>query len=220
MKILLLEDDFSLNKVITTYLRSQGFFVNAFTNGDEAVKQLLQAQYDLCILDVNVPHIDGHDVLEFIRKENITTPVIMMSAMTDMQTITKSYDNGCDDYLKKPFEIEELMLRIRYALKHTMPDTEHLVSLNYGYFFDAKAMVLLKNDKSIDLSAKEQLMLALFVSNLGKTVTTQMLRDYVWNGEEIEAVSMRSIVHKLKAKLKSGMIINLRGIGYKLLDNK
>lgn len=219
MKILLLEDDFSLNKVIATYLHSQGFFVHSFSNGDEAVKQLLQAQYDLCIFDVNVPHIDGHNVLEFIRKENIKTPVIMMSALTDIQTITKSYENGCDDYLKKPFEIEELMLHIQYALKHTLPDREHLVSLNYGYFFDTTTMLLSKNDRSIDLSTKEQLMLALLVNNLGKTVTTQMLRDYVWNGEDIKAVSMRTIVHKLKAKLKSGMIINLRGIGYKLIDN-
>lgn len=217
MKILLLEDDFSLNKVIDSYLRSQGFFVDSFFNGDEAVKQLLQAQYDLCIFDINVPYINGHEVLDFIRKENIKTPVIIMSAMKDMENIKKSYDFGCDDYLKKPFEIEELMLRIRYTLKHAMPKEEHLISLNYGYFFDTNAGILLKNDMSIDLSTKEKLMLTLFVSNLGKTVTTQMLRDYVWNGEDVEAVSMRTIVHKLKAKLKSGMIINLRGVGYKLL---
>ncbi|WP_373032361.1 response regulator transcription factor [Sulfurovum sp.] len=218
MKILLLEDDFSLNKVITSYLRSQGFFVNAYTNGDEAVKQLLQAQYDLCILDINVPHIDGHAVLDFLRKENIRTPVIMMSAMKDMETIKKSYENGCDDYLKKPFEIEELMLRIRYALKHALPQVMDLVPLKYGYFFDPHAMILTKNDSAIDLSSKEQLMLALFVSNQGRTVSTEMLRNYVWNGENVEAVSMRTIVHKLKTKLKSGMIINLRGVGYKLLE--
>lgn len=219
MKILLLEDDFSLNKVITSYLRSKGFFVNAFHNGDEAVRQLLQAQYDLCIFDVNVPHIDGHNVLEFIRKEHITTPVIMMSAMTDMETITKSYDNGCDDYLKKPFEVEELMLRIRYALKSATMETNHLIPLNHGFFFDPNLMQLTKNNNSIDLSKKEQLMLSLLVTNIGKPVTTQMLVDYVWDGEAVEAVSIRTIVHKLKTKLKSGMIINLRGVGYKLLNN-
>lgn len=217
MKILLLEDDFSLNKVITSYLQSQGFFVSSFTNGDEAVKQLLQASYDLCILDINVPHIDGHHVLEFIRTESIQVAVIMMSAMQDIETIKKSYATGCDDYLKKPFEIEELMLRVNYVLKHSVSDDIDLIALKYGYYFNPTTMVLLKNNISIDLSSKEQLMLALLVTHKGQTVTTQMLRDYVWNGENIEPVSMRTIVHKLKNKLKSGMIINLRGIGYKLL---
>lgn len=218
MKVLLLEDDYSLNKVITSFLRTKGLFVDTFSNGDEAAKQLLKAQYDLCIFDINVPCIDGHNVLEFIRKEKIRTPVIMMSAMTDIQTIKRSYENGCDDYLKKPFEIEELLLRVEYVLKRALPQNEHLIRLQCGYFFDMKKEALLKNDKEIELSIKEQLMLSLFVQNHGNTVSTQMLRDYVWNGEEIEAVSMRTIVHKLKSKLKSGMIINLRGIGYKLLS--
>ncbi|HHD79118.1 MAG TPA: response regulator transcription factor [Epsilonproteobacteria bacterium] len=217
MKILLLEDDFSLNKVIASYLRTQGFFVDAFFSGDDVVHQLLHANYDLCIFDINVPHMDGHEVLNMVRKEGMDTPVIMMSAMKDIAYIKKSYDIGCDDYLKKPFEIEELMLRIQYALKHTLKQESHLVSLNYGYFFDTKSGNLLKNNISIDLSVKEQLMLSLFVKHIGKPVSTQMLKDYVWNGADVEAVSMRTIVHKLKTKLKSGMIINLRGVGYKLL---
>ena len=217
MKILILEDDFSLNKAISLFLRTQGFLVDSYTSGDVAAKQLIKAKYDLCILDINVPHVDGHDVLHFLRKENFNIPVIMMSAMKDMETIKKSYDNGCDDYLKKPFEIEELMLRIRYALKNNMPQNTHLIALKYGYFFDPQSMLLLKNDSTIDLSAKEQLMLSLFVNNQDKAITTQMIIDYVWNGEYIEAVSIRTIVHKLKTKLKSGMIINIRGVGYKLL---
>jgi len=217
MKILLLEDDFSLNKVISSFLRLKGYFVDSFSNGDEAVKQLLKAQYDLCVFDINVPCIDGHTALEFIRNEKIHTPVIMMSAMTDVQTIKRSYESGCDDYLKKPFEIEELLLRVEYALKHLLPHEEDRVRLGHGYVFDVHKESLYKNDKEVELSIKEQLMLSLFVKNLGNTVTTQMLRDYVWNGEDIEAVSMRTIIHKLKSKLKSGMVINLRGIGYKLL---
>jgi len=217
MKIILLEDDFSLNKVITSFLRQRGFFVDSYSNGDEAAKALLKAKYDLCIFDINVPCIDGHGVLEFIRKENIDTPVIMMSAMKDLETIKRSYDNGCNDYLKKPFEIEELQLRVEYILKQSLPQQNHLIRLKHGYFFDLKKELLLKNDIIIDLSIKEQLMLSLFVKNIGTTVTTQMLIDYVWNGNEIELVSMRTIVHKLKSKLKSGMIVNLRGVGYKLL---
>lgn len=218
MKILLLEDDFSLNKVITNFLKSSGYFVDSCTNGDEAAKRMLKAQYDLCIFDINVPYIDGHDVLAYIRKENISTPVIMMSAMIDMDTIKRSYKNGCDDYLKKPFDIEELSLRINYILKQSSPEKKELIQLKYGYFFDLQKEVLSKNDITIDLSIKEKLMLSLFVQNIGNLVTIQMLQDYVWNGEEIESVSMRTIIHKLKSKLKSGMIINLRGVGYKLLS--
>lgn len=217
MKILLLEDDFSLNKVITSYLLTQSYFVDSYTTGDHAAKQLLQAQYDLCILDINVPHIDGNDLLNIIRKENITTPVIMISALHDLESIKKAYAAGCNDYIKKPFEIEELSLRIRYALKGTLTEENDVIPLKHGYFFNPHTMLLLKNNISIDLSSKEQLMLALLVNNLDKVVTTQMFQDYVWNGEYVEAVSMRSVMHKLKAKLKSAMIINVRGVGYKLL---
>lgn len=219
MKILLLEDDFSLNKVISSYLRSKGFVVSNHFAGDEAIQQLLKAKYDLCILDINVPHINGHNVLEFIQKEEIKVPVIMMSAMKDMQEIKKAYSNGCDDYLKKPFETEELMLRIKYTLKHSLAQDIDIVPLKYGFSFNQNSMTLLQNDVIVDLSTKEKLMLSLFVTNKGQTVTTKMLQDYVWDGEYIEAVSIRTIVHKLKNKLKSGMIINLRGVGYRLLTD-
>jgi len=218
MKILLLEDDFSLNKIIVTVLRNEGYFVDTFVNGNEAIKQLLKAQYDLCIFDINVPYIDGHMALEFMRKEKITIPVIIMSAMTDVETIKHSYSFGCDDYLKKPFELEELLVRVAYSLKHKVSQENSQTRLTNGYVFDVDKAILYKNGNAIDLSVKETLMLALFVSNIGNTVSLQMLRDYVWNGENVETVSIRTIIHKLKSKLNSGMIINIRGVGYKLIE--
>lgn len=218
MKILLLEDDYSLNKAITIALRSHGFYVNNFSSGHEAVTQLLQAQYDLCIFDINVPEIDGHNVLQFLRNNRINTPVIIMSVMKDIEIIKQSYDIGCDDYIKKPFDIDELILRINYLIKHSSESqNDDLITLKNGFIFDMNKMILTKNGLEIDLSTKEQLMLLLFIKNIGSVVTPQMLQEYVWNGETIEVVTIRSMIHKLKSKLNSGMIINLRGIGYKLL---
>ena len=218
MKILLLEDDYSLNKAINTSLRSQGFYVDSFFNGEEAVSQLLHATYDLCIFDINVPDMDGHSVLKFLRETKITVPVIIMSAIQDIKVIKQSYDIGCDDYLKKPFDIDELVLRINYHVKHSsIPNNTDLVTLKHGFCFDTNKMLLTKNGREIDLSSKEQLMLLLFVKNIGFTVTPQLLQEYVWNGEDIEVVTIRSMIHKLKNKLNSAMIVNIRGVGYKLL---
>ena len=110
MKIFLLEDDFALNKIIKISLQNKGFFVDSFSDGYKAVDVILNSKYDLYILDLNVLGFDGHKVLEFIRKDDLTVPIIMISAEIDIENIKKSYTLGCNDYIKKPFDFEELFL--------------------------------------------------------------------------------------------------------------
>ena len=122
MKIFLLEDDFALNKIIKLSLQNRGFFVDSFSDGYKAVDVILNSKYDLYILDLNVLGFDGHKVLEFIRKDDLTVPIIMISAEIDIENIKKSYTLGCNDYIKKPFDFEELFLRIQYHLSHIKKD--------------------------------------------------------------------------------------------------
>ncbi len=219
MKIFLLEDDFSLNKIIKISLQNRGFFVDSFTDGYKAVDAILNSKHDLYILDLNVLGFDGHKVLEFIRKDDLEVPIIMISAEIDIENIKKSYTLGCNDYIKKPFDFEELFLRIQYHLSHIKKDEKQdfIVDLGYDFSFNLFEQTLFKSNFEIELTIKEKLLLSLLVKNINNTVTNEMIHEYVWDSKEMEAVSMRTIVHKLKKKLKNGMIINLRGVGYKLI---
>ncbi|MGA1933115.1 response regulator transcription factor [Arcobacter sp. YIC-464] len=219
MKILLLEDDHNLNKIIKVSLEKKGFFIDSFIDGYKAVDKILNDSYDLYILDVNVLGFDGHKTLEFIRQKDINTPVIMISAKIDIENIKKSYNLGCNDYIKKPFDFEELYLRIEYHLSHLNleKNSELLKDLGNNFSFDLIEQRLYKHKHEIDLTTKEKLLLTLFSKNINKTVTNEMIHEYVWSSRQMQTVSMRSVIHKLKQKLKSGMIINLRGVGYKLI---
>jgi len=219
MKIFLLEDDFSLNKIIKSSLQNKGFFVDSLTDGYKAVDAVLNNKYDLYILDINVLGFDGHKILEIIRSEDKKIPVIMISAQIDIENIKKSYTLGCDDYIKKPFDFEELYLKIQYLLSHVMnqPSNDMKINLGYDFNFDLIEEKLFKHNHEIELTIKEKLLLTLLVKNINNTVTNEMIHEYVWDSKEMEAVSMRTIIHKLKKKLKNGMIANQRGIGYKLL---
>ena len=221
MKIFLLEDDFALNKIIKQSLQNRGFFVDSFTDGYKAVDMILNSSYDLYILDLNVLGFDGHKVLEFIRKDDLNVPIIMISAEIDIENIKKSYTLGCNDYIKKPFDFEELYLRIQYHLSHKKIDDkkdDFLVNLGYDFSFNTLEETLFKSNRQIELSQKEKLLLSLLVKNINNTVSNELIHEYVWDSKDMEAVSMRTIIHKLKKKLKNGMIINIRGIGYKLIN--
>jgi DNA-binding response OmpR family regulator len=220
MKIFLLEDDFSLNKIIRVSLENRGFYVENCTDGYEAATKIINNKYDLYILDLNVPGFNGHEILKTIRKDNPSTPVIMISAEIAIDNIKNSYDFGCNDYIKKPFDFEELFLRIKYHLNH-IPQNSNVdltIDLGYEYSFDMINQTLYKHGHEIELTIKEKLLMSLLVKNINKTVTLEMIHEYVWDSKEMESVSMRTIVHKLRSKLKNGMVLNLRGVGYKLIQ--
>ncbi|RXJ68507.1 DNA-binding response regulator [Halarcobacter ebronensis] len=222
MKIFLLEDDFSLNRLICNTLEQRGFFVTSVDDGYDAMTNILNNKYDLYILDINVPGFSGHEVLEQIRKSHEKLPVIIVSAQLDIDNISKAYDLGCNDYLKKPFELEELILHVKYHIKSILKsDVDNdVIELGSGFSFNLKEQSLYKHNHEIILTQKEKLLLTLLINNLDKTVTSEMIHEYVWDSKEMEAVSMRSMVHKLQKKLKSGMIVNIRGIGYRLISAK
>lgn len=220
MKVFLLEDDFALNKIVTNSLKNRGFFVDTCFDGYKAVDMIMNTSYDFFILDLNVIGFDGHKILEIIRETNKETPVIIMSAQIDMENIKKSYTLGCNDYIKKPFDFEELFLRIQYHIQKQNQSDKFLTSIGNSYSFDLLEQVLYYKEQSIDLSVKEKLLMSLFVKNLNSITSIEMIHEYVWDSKEMEAVSMRSLIHKLKKKLKSGMLINFRGEGYKLINHE
>jgi len=213
MKILLLEDDIMLNDTITQYLISVGHFVKSVKDGKRCVQLLEQEKFDLLVLDINVPHIDGLSILENLDKENKMVPTIFISALIDIEDITRAFDIGCHDYLKKPFHLKELTLRIDKILKtRDVPMTHKRLSKSYS--FDCENMTLYFNNEPQIISKRQLQIIELLTNNRSLVCNYDMFRDYVWDDDLIDNATIRAEVNRVKKVLKEDFINNIRGVGY------
>jgi len=213
MKILLLEDDIMLNDTITQYLISNGHAVISVKDGNECVEILKDSKFDLLIFDINVPHIDGLTILENLDKQKKMVPTIFISALIDIEDITRAFDIGCHDYLKKPFHLKELSLRIDKILKTTtVPMKQKRLSKSYS--FDCEKMTLYFNNEPQIISKRQLQIIELLTNNRSLVCNYDMFRDYVWNDDFIDNATIRAEVNRVKKVLKEDFINNIRGVGY------
>ncbi|MDD5400003.1 MAG: response regulator transcription factor [Sulfurimonas sp.] len=218
MKVLLLEDDFSTNAAIVHELEAFGFIVDSCLDGECAMDMVHQKQHDLYVLDINVPNFDGYEVLEFIIERYPNALTIMISTHIEIEYLKKAFILGSNDFLKKPFEIEELLLRIRNIMRLANPQgNKEVIDLSQGYTYSLLTGELLYYDLCVKLTKKESLLLRLLVQNLGNIVSFENIKNYVWdNEEEVSLITVRYWICALIKKLKNGMIVNVRGDGYRL----
>jgi len=213
MKILLLEDDVLLGEAIETYLTATGHAVELVKRGDDAYTRLQKDKYDLLVLDINVPGIDGLTLLEKLHVQKIQTPTIFISALVDIEDISRAYDLGCYDYLKKPFHLKELVIKIDKILQGRHIPTEHLrLSKNYSYHMEEG--ILRFHDEVQILSHRRQQIIRLLISNRSRVVSYDMFREFVWSDSYVDDATIRAEVNRLKKSLKEEIIINVRSIGY------
>jgi len=213
MKILLLEDDMMLSSAIVQYLGSTGHIVESFREGETALEALNRKTFDLLVLDINVPGIDGLTLLERIYAAKITPPAIFISALIDIEEISRAFELGCYDYLKKPFHLKELTLRIDKMLQLQKTPLEH-TRLSKGYSFDSKSSILFFYNEPQTLPNRQLQIIKLLAARRGMVVEYDTLRDYVWNDYDIDNATIRAEVNRLKKNLKEEFIINIRSIGY------
>ena len=213
MKILLLEDDMLFSDAIKKYLIATGHFVEVFESGDDAYESLQTNNYDLLVLDINVPGIDGFTLLEKLHEDKIQIPTIFISALVDIEDISRAYDLGCYDYLKKPFHLKELTIKIDKILQGRHIPTEHLrLSKNYSY--NMKESILRFQNEVQVLSSRREQIIRLMISNRSRVVSYDMFRDFVWSDSYVDDATIRAEVNRLKKSLKEDIIINIRAIGY------
>lgn len=216
MKILLLEDDLSLREIVTDALQNQGYHVSAFKDGESAMDSLLTTSYDLMLLDINVPGINGYDFLEALRDTGNDTPTIFISSYTDIDHLSKGYELGCNDYLRKPFSLKELELRVRELLKTRRLQTmEKMIKLGEEYAYDTEHHELFFRDASVNLVPKERLFVDLLVQHRGSIVPIDQILDYVWEGET-NMNNLRVLIYKLRRKLPKELVTNVKGVGYRI----
>ncbi len=215
MKVLLLEDEYLLSRSIATYLLAKNYFVDAFDNGEDAYNAIQNEEYDFYILDINTPVFGGLELLGMLQGHNEDAPKIIISAYHDIDYISKAFDLGCSDYLKKPFNLKELQIRIeRLMPKEQSTEQNTLLLLSEHYAFDKTTQMLMYDGELVKLSKREYALVVHFVNNLGKLLSDENLRSAIWEDEPVELSTVRSLVNRLRAKLQEDLIENVRGFGY------
>lgn len=213
MKILLLEDEVMLNDAIGEYLLSFGHKVESFVDGQDALDRLKTEKFDLLILDITVPSIDGLELLEMLHALKIRPPAIYISALADIEGISRAYDLGCYDYLKKPFHLKELSLRINKVMQVCSVPQNH-IRLSKSYSYDASTATLECENTPHTLSKRQLQIIDLLARNRGRVMDFDQFRVYVWDEEYVDNATIRAEVSRLKKSLKEDFIQNIRSMGY------
>lgn len=213
MKILLLEDEYSLRISIKEFLEDIGHVVIGFSDGLEAYDAIFEERFDILLLDVNVPTLSGFDLLQNMRKENKKIPTIFLTSMVDIAYLKEGYKRGCCDYIRKPFDLQELELRIEQAYAGFYLDDSSKIPLGSDIFYDMSKSKLTLKDEEIILRKVEKDLLEVLIKNKNSIVSTQMFQDEVW-GEYVEPATIRVQLNNLRQKLPENIIQNRRGLGY------
>ncbi|AXX88199.1 two-component system response regulator [Malaciobacter marinus] len=217
MKILLLEDDYNYNESITEYLEDLGFQVDSFYDGEEALDAIVENSYYLLILDIKVPKLNGHELIKYINEMGNKTPILIMTSLVDIDNMTIGYELGCDDYLKKPFELKELELRVNQLIRSKYnTDKNSTYKLKDGYTFEFISGILRKDDIEIELTSKEIELVRFLIKNANCYCEIENLRENVWEGKEIHYADIRMYISKIRVKTSKEFIVSSRGLGYKI----
>lgn len=204
MKLLLVEDSIQLNKALTTVLKRNSYIVDSAFDGEEALLYIDQYKYDIIILDIMLPKINGLDVLKRVRTNKIDTPIIMLTAKSTTEDKIHGLDLGADDYLPKPFVVEELLARIR-ALLRRQPAYEEDNKLEFGdIILDSNNCCLVNNEKKVTLMNKELQIITLLMKAKGNVVSQDTITKNVWDIESYStSENVWVFISYLRKKLES-----------------
>lgn len=218
MKILYLEDDLNLSQTVEEFLKDEGFDVVCAYDGDEALEAIYAARFDLFLLDVNVPQINGFQLLKELRGADISTPAIFITSLNSMNDLSSGYESGADDYIKKPFALKELLLRINALLKREYKTHEQLIKINDAVDFNLYSNELIKEGEKIALGHKEFLLLKLLLKHKNECVSFEDIYQNVWQFNENHSyMSLRTYVKNLRKHIGKEHILSIKNFGYKLV---
>ena len=209
MKILLLEDNKKLNETITKRLKLKNYNVISFTDGSDAYENITEG-FSCFILDINVPNIDGINILKKIREYYKIVPVIIISASVELDVIKQSYDFGCNDYLKKPFFIDELEIKIEKLCN--IQDSK--IYFDENSYFDFKSATIVIDNQEIRLTKKEKLLMNLFLTKKNQVISYEAIENYVWEGSFASLESIRSLIRRIRKILDKEFIHTVIETGY------
>lgn len=214
MRILLVEDDLPLAKALQQSLQREGFVVNHIDQGKLALSALSTPDQDMVILDLGLPDMDGLEVLKEIRDKNVDLPIIILTARDSLESKVQGLDHGADDYIAKPFEIQELLARLRVIERRLGTASSALISIG-KVSLDTSAHKVFVDNSEVSFSKKEFMVLKALIENAGRILSREQIESklYHW-GEEVLSNAVEVHIHKLRKNLPEKFIQNVRGVGY------
>ena len=215
-KILLLEDDLNLSETVAEYFDEQGFEVVCVYDGDDAISSIYENHFDLLLLDVNVPNKNGFDVLKEIRAQNNNVPAIFTTSLNSMNSLEEGYISGCDDYIRNPFELRELLFRVQTILKREFSQKSDVINITENITFNSISNELKNNNEEIKLNLKELKLLKFFLQHPNELLSHDRIYDHVWDyDEEYSDNSLRTYIKNLRKILGKDKIVSLKKLGYR-----
>ena len=216
IKILLLEDDLLFGETIVDLLEDEGYTLEHFANGQDALDATFREKFDLYLLDINVPLINGLSLLKELREAEDTTPTIFLTSRKDKESLEEGFLNGGDDYITKPFDMDEMLLRIKAVLRRSKKDEANCID---DFCYDEVHKTIRYKGKVLELSQKEYGLLLLFIKHINETLPKELIIDELWSSAEGGSDGVvRVYVNRLKQLLPELNIENVRGIGYRLVS--
>ena len=221
MKVLIIEDEYSLADAISETLKKENFAVEIISDGEEGEYEALTNVYDIILLDVMLPNKNGFEILKVLRREKIETPIIMLTAKSEIYDKLNGLENGADDYITKPFHMKELVARIKVILKRNSK-IEDINVLEFGNLkLNTKTGKMTSNENEITINGKELKLLETLLLNRNQIINREILANKIWgydseaeyNNVEVYISFLRKKLKLLKSKVK---IKSVRGLGYKM----
>ncbi len=214
--ILLLEDDLQLSDTVKQFLNHSGYQVYPAYDAFEAKDILYEHHIDLMLLDIKVPHQSGFDFLQEVRNEGNQTPAIFITSLNSVDDVTKGFEIGCDDYIRKPFALKELLVRIEATLKRQFNTQEEAIELSNGYSFNIAQNYLMQDQKKVSIKNKELQLLRLFLQNPNKLLNYDQIFNALWEYNETPSQgSLRAYISTLRHILGKEYIETIKNIGYR-----
>ncbi|MEA3371750.1 MAG: response regulator transcription factor [Campylobacterota bacterium] len=216
-RLLLLEDDMALNETVVDYFESLDYSVTPVYDGNSALETIYENSFDLLLLDVNVPDINGFEILKSLREQDVTTPAIFITSLNSMVDVESGYDSGCDDYIRKPFALKELKLRVETILKREFfHNSSTKVEIEPNIFYDTQSNLLSIDGSEVQLNNKDAKLLKLFLQNRDVLVSHEMINATLWEyGEDISESALRTYIKNLRKYLGKEKIVSIKKLGYR-----
>ena len=223
MKILLAEDEVDLNNVVTRYLKKNGYSVDSVLDGEEALDYLEYGEYDLVILDIMMPKVDGFEVIKKLRNKGNHTSVLMLTARDSADDKVKGLDLGADDYIVKPFDFNELMARIRAVVRRKYGNSSNRLVIG-DLILDTSEKSVTRAGKQIELTGKEYEVLEYLMQSKNRILSRDQIKEHVWDFDyegdsNIIDVLIKNIRKKIDIEAGKQIIYTKRGLGYVIKED-
>lgn len=222
MRILVVEDERDLNSIIVKRLNKAGYSVDSCYDGEEALDYMRLGEYDVILLDIMLPKMNGLDVVRTLRKKRDKTPVLLLTAKDAIEDRVMGLDNGADDYLVKPFAFEELLARVRVLTRRSIEEVTNVFTVA-NLSVDCDARIVKRGETVIPLSSKEFSVLEYMIRNQGIVLSRAKIEQHIWNfdyegGSNVIDVYIRYLRKKIDQDFEPKLIHTIRGAGYVLRD--